>query len=664
MARVRILGPRERLEAVLGELQDLEILQLASPVSLPVSTDEATAGTAAADGDAATGDASTPDARAAAGSDTGSQEGADTERRAATTRRRIEAIGWLLEHLPAPESSGRGTPAGLPDEAMDLDGLLTRLHGVVAAIGEELGALGRERARLRRVRELLGTFRGLEALRGGSGATHPYFLLLETRDGHAVQALREGLARLLGDGFELLEGPASDGETPAVLLVPGERTEEVERLLSGAGIQELPLAAGGGEAGRSSEERLAAIDARLAALGHRLGRLARRYRSALEERLRTEHDRLLALEARASAATSRHAFILQGFVPEDAVRRLETRLRDRVGPTVVVERQGREAWEGDPAPVVLHNPRLFRPFEAITRTLPLPRYGSIDPTPFVAVFFPMFFGVIVGDVAYGLVIAALALFLRRGSEPDGLRRSIAEIAGACAAFTIVFGFLYGEFAGDLGRRLFGLRPLLLDREEALVPFLALAIALGFVQVVLGLVLGAIASFRGHRRESLGRGLSAVMLVLVALALLAAVEILPHGFFTPAIVALLVAFPVLVVLEGFLAPIELLSTLGNVLSYARIMAVGTASVMMAVVANRLAGAVGGVLVGILFGLLFHLVNFGLALFGPTIHGLRLHYVEFFGKFFSPGGIEYRPFGHWRPEPGPPSNPSAADAARSV
>jgi V/A-type H+-transporting ATPase subunit I len=98
-------------------------------------------------------------------------------------------------------------------------------------------------------------------------------------------------------------------------------------------------------------------------------------------------------------------------------------------------------------------------------------------------------------------------------------------------------------------------------------------------------------------------------------------------------------------EGIIAPIEMLSTVGNILSYARVMALGTASVIMAAVANRMAGALGSVLVGVLFALLFHFVNFALGLFSPTIHALRLHYVEFFGKFFSPGGLEYRPFGRW-------------------
>jgi V/A-type H+-transporting ATPase subunit I len=88
-------------------------------------------------------------------------------------------------------------------------------------------------------------------------------------------------------------------------------------------------------------------------------------------------------------------------------------------------------------------------------------------------------------------------------------------------------------------------------------------------------------------------------------------------------------------------------MSSMLSYARIMALGTASVMMAVVANRLAGSFGSVVVGALFALLFHLVNFALGVFAPTIHGLRLHYVEFFGKFYSPGGVQYRPLGHWTP-----------------
>jgi V/A-type H+-transporting ATPase subunit I len=337
--------------------------------------------------------------------------------------------------------------------------------------------------------------------------------------------------------------------------------------------------------------------------------------------------------------------VLEGFVPTSELESLRSELESRFEGTVAVERVGAERWQGDEPPVVLSNPRLFRPFETLTGLLPLPHYGTIDPTPFVAVFFPMFFGLMLGDVGYGAVLAAVALLLRLRSQKGSRLRAISEVAGACAAFSMLFGLLFGELFGDLGHRWLGLRPLAFDREEAVVPFLLLVVALGLVHVVIGLVLGVVGGFRGNRRHSLGRGLAAVMILIIVTALLAAVGVLPHAFFTPAVVLLLVAFPVLVVLEGVVAPIEFLSTLGNVLSYARIMALGTASVMMAVVANRMVGAFGSIVVGVLFALLFHLVNFALGVFGPTVHALRLHYVEFYDKFYSPGGAEYRPLAHW-------------------
>ena len=89
-----------------------------------------------------------------------------------------------------------------------------------------------------------------------------------------------------------------------------------------------------------------------------------------------------------------------------------------------------------------------------------------------------------------------------------------------------------------------------------------------------------------------------------------------------------------------------------LSYARVMALGTASVMLAVVANKMHGAFGSAAIGIAFALVFHLVNFAITLFSPTIHVMRLHYVEFFGTFFEPGGGPYRPLRHWSPDAASP------------
>jgi len=393
-------------------------------------------------------------------------------------------------------------------------------------------------------------------------------------------------------------------------------------------------------------ERLRAIPGEIDELEGERARLAALHAPELLRARQAIHDRLRELEALPLSALTAHAFVLEGWIPAELLSRLQRRLREALGETVVACEVAREDWSAEEAPVALANPRLFRPFEALVRMLPLPRYGSIDPTPFVAVFFPMLFGLTLGDVGYGALMAALALVLHRRSRPGTTPRSASEIAGACAAFTIVFGFLYGELFGDLGRRALRLRPLLLDREEAIVPFLGLAVALGLVHILLGLSLGVIAARHHDRRQALGRGVTAVMLLLIVATLLAATDVLPHRFFTPAVVLLLVLFPVLIAAEGIIAPIELLATLGNVLSYARVMALGTASVMLAVVANRMVGAMGSAVVGVLLALLFHLVNFALGLFSPAIHALRLHYVEFFGKFYSPGGVEYHPFGHWK------------------
>ena len=339
--------------------------------------------------------------------------------------------------------------------------------------------------------------------------------------------------------------------------------------------------------------------------------------------------------------------MLEGWLPARERAGLAAALARAVGPAITVEEIGREAWHGEDAPVVLTNPRLFAPFELLTSMLPLPRYGTVDPTPFVAVFFPMFFGLIVGDVGYGLAIAALALILRLASRRGSTARSVSAIAAAIAVYAVIFGVLYGEAFGDLGARVIGMRPLWFDRREAVIPFLALALALGLAHVMVGVILAAASRWRRDKREAIGRGLTALMLVLVGVALAVVLRALPSVFLRPIVIALLVAFPIVVVLEGASALLDLMTIVGHVMSYARVMALGTASVMLAIVANRMHGAFGSVAVGIVFALVFHLVNFAITLFSPTIHVLRLHYVEFFGEFFEPGGSAYRPLGHWSP-----------------
>jgi len=142
---------------------------------------------------------------------------------------------------------------------------------------------------------------------------------------------------------------------------------------------------------------------------------------------------------------------------------------------------------------------------------------------------------------------------------------------------------------------------------------------------------------------------AVLVGLVGLFLMVAVLVglLPRGFMTPAVAGLMIGVVLLGASMGWLGvlmgPIEFLGVIGNVMSYLRIAAIGLASVYLAKVANEMAGLVGNLIVGVVIAVLLHALNLVMGAFSPTIHGLRLHYVEFFRKFYQGGGRPYEPFG---------------------
>ena len=620
MRRVRVMGPRRELERTLRVLQDLGSMHLGTPPRLPALNPSPT-----------------------------SRREQRLVRQLRTLVADAETARSLLA-LPLPPAVATGAA---PDPApwASWARQARRLRRGAEQLRDRRQRLEEEQALLGKYREMLNAFAGLFEAGGIPAAVRAYHVVLRPGQAAVVEPLRQALAEALDSAFELRTRTLSAGDTALLLLVPLPRAGRVERLLTESGVQEVPLPSGYERA--TAAEALPRMRARLEALPALLDEVEseRKARAAaaaevLPPMLAAAQDAISRLEAVGLAASTRTAFVLEGWVPTPDLPALGEALRERIGPEISVEELPAAPDVG--APVVLQNPRLFRPFQLLVEMLPLPTYGSIDPTPFVAVFFPVFFGLMLGDIGYGLAMLVLGVFLHRRSRPGMPLHAVAQIALVCAVFTIIFGVLFGEFFGDAGRRWFGLHPLLLDREEPkdIVSFLVLCIGIGGVHVLLGLVLGVINAFHGHKRQALGRGLSAVMILLVIVALLAALDRLPAQLLTPAVVALLVAFPVLVIAEGIVAPVELLATMGNILSYARIMALGTASVMLAVIANRLAGAMGSVVVGAIFALLFHLVNFALGLFSPTVHALRLHYVEFFGRFYSPGGVRYRPFTHWR------------------
>jgi V/A-type H+-transporting ATPase subunit I len=308
-----------------------------------------------------------------------------------------------------------------------------------------------------------------------------------------------------------------------------------------------------------------------------------------------------------------------------------------------VDEVKRSRLEDAGAPVEIQNPPLLQAFAPLASFVSLPRYGTIDPTPTIAATFPIFVGLMVGDVAYGFVLLALLLGARRRWGREAWLQTLTPVVALAAISTVVFGVLFGEWFGNAGHDILGIQPVLIDRVEAMMAFLVITIGIGAGQVVLGLVLGiANARLQGHAHELAAR--IGLLGILLATGLLMAwpLGLIPPAGAQLAIVVLVVALAVLIASVGLAAPIEAIGVFGNVLSYARLMAIGMASVMLALVANRLAGLAGNVAVGLLVAVVLHGLNVVLSFFDATVQGLRLHYVEFFTKFVEPGGTRYQPF----------------------
>lgn len=474
------------------------------------------------------------------------------------------------------------------------------------------------------------------------------FIGLTIKEPGLVGHLREAISRITDWKFELLTKPAEDGTLVGLITVEKEASERVKQTLVSERVPELILPSS--FAGLTFQEELASLKRRISEITYDIKKIdanreafCRRW-APLYKRVREWiDDRLSLLQASAFALETRMCFFIHGWIPYNQVDALRKRLAHAFQEQVVLEEKELREEDMDRVPVMLSNPAYFRPFEIFTRLLPLPLYTSYDPTPFMGIFFPVFFGMILGDAGYGLLLIAMAIALIKRSHADRVVRDGAKILLISSIYTVFFGILYAEFFGDLPHRLFGIEPICIERRTAVIPMLVFVLSVGVVHIILGFLLGAINAIKRREKcEAAFRLLNILVILGVVAGSASFAAGAPKLLATPVIILILFATPLLFFTGGLIAPLELLKGIGNIISYARIMAIGLTSVLLAFVANRLTGLMGNIFVGIIVAGLLHTVNIILGVFSPAIHSLRLHYVEFFSKFIEPGGRRFEPF----------------------
>ncbi|MCL2503666.1 MAG: hypothetical protein FWE94_03530 [Coriobacteriia bacterium] len=371
-------------------------------------------------------------------------------------------------------------------------------------------------------------------------------------------------------------------------------------------------------------------------------------------------DRSAEAEAIPMFGRTDYAFVIDGWIPTEDVSALEDQIKKQFGAKVIVAQHEIKESEYSKTPVALKNNSTLSPFEMLVGVYGMPKYGTLDPTWMIFLFYPLFFGLIVGDVGYGAVMLGIALWMRakfKNNEGVKLATSILTLP---AISVIVFGVIYGELFGDLGGHylklpVFAHPPF--HRVHEVMPYMIFAIGVGVVHVIIGLILGvvnAIKTKNGHHlQEKIGIliALLGVASTAVGLALFADSPLMVFG----AAINPLMYLGIVVILGGIvyacmgggvMGVIEFVESVAHMASYIRIMAVGLGGAIFADAVNSIVagmgGSVGGMIGGAIVGLLLHALNFAIVIFSPSIHSLRLVFLEFYGKFYETGSKVYSPF----------------------
>ena len=550
--------------------------------------------------------------------------------------------GLLIQRRPISEKEflSSGTADNARAAAAKINGLtqtLTRLQD--------------EEARLSARRAGLTPWAALDVPLEQPGTEHTLFRLGVVPGGADVGQIRNGLAAS-GAAAELLEISADRQLHYLFLICLRSDEEPVTDLLRSSGFSAVSFP----DASGTAAETLCRLDRSLEANRKQQAdtRQALAGCAGLVDLLRVYADRLAAEAAQEENAarlmTDETIVFFQGWCPAEQLGRVEQLLEEKGC-----------AWEAcDPTeeeipgvPVQLKNNWFTRPLSMVTEMYSLPAYTNVDPNPLMAPFFILFYGVMMADMGYGLLMILLSVFVTRKYRPKGSAGNLFSLMGLCGVSTFVMGAVTGGFFGDFLTQVFRLTgvktdfalPALFTPLDDTLMILLGSMALGLVQIVTGMAISFVRKLRAGRWADalfeevtwwivfVGIGLSAAgvtSLILCAGAVLVVAGPLITGTGVGKI-------------TGVFSSIysHVTGYFGDILSYSRLMALMLAGSVIAQVFNTLGAIPGNLILFLVISMAGNALNFALNLLGCYVHDLRLQCLEFFGKFYEDGGKPFRP-----------------------
>ena len=513
-----------------------------------------------------------------------------------------------------------------------------------------LGEIESERTKNETLRATLAPWLTVDAPLGGAdGALAVFFgtVGLNVTD-DALKALADSL-----DGLLTWQQASSDRSLRYLLVMcHGSVKERALSALRDLGFSTVSFRGMTGTAKENDKalaENLAALEKERQEIEQRIAGLGGK-REALLEASDRAAIALRREEAKSRLVGTDKVFLLEGWLPADRCAALEKALEPF---TCAIETREPTEDEYPQVPVQLKNNKLTRPLNMVTEMYSLPAYGTLDPNPLMAPFFILFYGIMMADMGYGLLMMIASVIISKKYRPKGTSGELFSLLGLCGISTFIMGALTGGFFGDFLTQLVAIvspgtvfaLPKLFDPLDDLTMILIGSMALGMVQIVTGMAISLIEKCK--RKKFLDAFFEEITwwIVFIGIALLA----LGKGAAVLYVGCALVLLGPIVQGKGWGKLTGVFGSLynhvtgyfGDILSYTRLMALMLAGSVIAQVFNMLAAMPGNVIAFIIISMLGNAMNFGLNLLGCYVHDLRLQCLEFFNKFYVDGGKPFRP-----------------------